>query len=68
MRASEWLLTLGLWALVIALLIMGGIVGASIATAWLLVGLYMIAQSRSRGLLADASFMVTWPVYLALGK
>ena len=64
----EWILAAVLWALVVALLAAGGVIGVGVVTLWMLGGLYMIANSRSRGLLADASFMVTWPIYLALNR
>ncbi len=64
----EWILTAALWALVVTLLVVGGIVGVAVVTLWMLGGLYMIAKSRSRGILADASFMVTWPIYLSLNR
>jgi hypothetical protein len=38
----------------------------SVAIAWFLGGWYFVANSASRGPLADISFFVTWPIYLAL--
>jgi hypothetical protein len=38
---------------------------------WFLIGFLMVIASRSRGLLADAIFIFTWPIHLIahlLGK
>ena len=44
------------------------IIGACVATAWVSCGLWMVIRTKNRGLLADASFVFTWPLYLALGR
>lgn len=64
----EIALAIFLWAVAIALLAFGGMAGFGLVALWFGGGLYMIANSRSRGLLADASFLVTWPVYMALNR
>lgn len=60
----EWTATIILWVCLIAGAIWGGVTGILIFAAWIGVGAYFVANSRSRGLLADASFLVTWPYYL----
>ncbi|UPT53105.1 hypothetical protein [Synechococcus phage Yong-M3-232] len=64
---KEAILTIALYALA-ALLASTSIAGLVLVTAWLGYGLYMVANSRSRGLWADVSFLVTWPLYWVLGR
>lgn len=64
----EIFVTIILWAVAIALLAFGGMAGFGLVAIWFGGGLYMIANSRSRGLWADASFLVTWPIYMALNR
>ena len=64
---TEFLLTLALYALAITLAATS-LAGLALAVLWLGGGLYMVANSRSRGLWVDASFVVTWPIYVALGR
>lgn len=50
--------------ILLALLIcIGGIVGQCIGGLWLAIGVRMVADSESRGLLADLCFMASWPIY-----
>lgn len=67
MSAAEAIITLALYALAFTLAATS-LLGFVVAAAWLGFGLHMVANSRSRGVLADASFMVTWPIYMALGR
>jgi hypothetical protein len=41
--------------------------GAALASGWVAVGLWMVSRTRSRGIVADATFVMTWPLYMALG-
>lgn len=63
----EAIITIALYAFLAALAATSAF-GIALATLWLGVGLYMVANSRSRGIWADLSFMVTWPIYAALGR
>jgi hypothetical protein len=65
--APEAIITVALYALA-ALLAASSVAGLVLATAWLGIGLYMVANSRSRGIWADASFLVTWPIYWLAGR
>jgi hypothetical protein len=64
---TEAILTIALYALALTLAATS-LVGFAAAAAWLGYGLYMVANSRSRGVWADASFVVTWPIYVVLGR
>ena len=64
----EMALTAVLWVALVILPFAAGALGALVSVCWLGGGLYMVANSRSRGFLADASFMVTWPIYIALNR
>lgn len=63
----EMIYTLVIYA-VLALVAWMSVAGALLAIGWLGVGLWMVSRTRSRGLLADVSFMATWPLYVAVGK
>jgi len=53
---------------VLALLAWLSLAGILLAIGWLGVGLWMVLKTRSRGILADLSFMATWPLYVVVGK
>lgn len=53
---------------ILALLALTSIAGLLLAVGWVGIGAWMVWRTRSRGLLADVSFMATWPLYVALGK
>lgn len=64
---DEAIITVALYVL-LTILAATSAFGVALAALWLGIGLYMAANSRSRGLWADVSFMVTWPIYVALGR
>lgn len=43
-----------------------GALGILFAVAWIGVGVWFVANTNSRGFWADATFVLTWPLYLAL--
>jgi hypothetical protein len=53
---------------VLALLAWLSLAGILLAIGWLGVGLWMVLKTRSRGILADLSFMATWPLYVVVDK
>lgn len=53
---------------VLALLAWLSLAGILLAIGWLGVGMWMVLKTRSRGILADLSFMATWPLYVVVGK
>ncbi len=65
---NEAIWTIGLYALVTALALFGGLVGLLTAALWISFGLWLVNATPSRGWIADASFVVTWPFYVALGR
>lgn len=62
---KEAVITIALYAVLIALANTGPI-GFVFAATWAAVGCWMVHRSQSRGFLADASFLVTWPIYLVI--
>ena len=67
MNWKEAALTVGLYAL-LAYIAQDSVPGCIAASVWIGCGIHMATQSRSRGFIADASFVVTWPIYVALGR
>ena len=65
--SREWLYTVAIY-LVLSALAWTSLAGALLALGWVGVGLWMVLRTRSRGLLADLSFMATWPLSVAVGK
>jgi hypothetical protein len=63
----EMIYTAAIYA-VLALLAWLSLAGILLAIGWLGVGLWMVLKTRSRGILADLSFMATWPLYVVVGK
>lgn len=63
----EAIYTLAIYAILFALAATSW-AGLALAAGWLGIGAWMVWRTRSRGLLADVSFMATWPLYVALGK
>ena len=64
----EGVVTVALYFLLAALTFFGGVVGLLTAALWIGFGLWLVNATPSRGLIADASFVVTWPFYVALEK
>ena len=64
---KELALTVGLYGL-LGYIALGSIPGLIAAAVWIGCGIHLATQSRSRGFIADASFVVTWPIYVALGR
>ena len=52
----------------LALVLLGGLPGFLLAVLWIGGGVYMVVNSRSRGLYADATFLLSWPIHLALDR
>jgi len=65
---GEIIISIVLWCIVIALLTFGGIAGFVCGIAWISAGAWMVSRTPSRGTAADLSFVVMWPVYVALGR
>lgn len=65
--SAEAAVTVLLYA-ILFLLATSGIPGAIIAVAWLGVGGWFVAKTKSRGFWADISFAATWPIYVVLGR
>lgn len=64
-RAELWV-TAGLYLMLAGFIASLNPILLSLALAWFAGGFYFVTQSPSRGPLADVSFLVTWPIYLAL--
>ncbi|CDO34192.1 hypothetical protein [Novosphingobium sp. KN65.2] len=63
----ELVLTIAIYAF-LAVLALTVPYGWLISSVWLSAGVYMVLETRSRGWIADISFLATWPIYLALGR
>jgi hypothetical protein len=50
----------------VLLILAGGLgwPGVVLAALWLGVGVFFVLSTKSRGLLADATFILTWPFYV----
>lgn len=66
-RSRVMLFTI-LLGILMALLVWGGVAGFAIVAVWLAGGGYMLANSRSRGLYADATFLLSWPIHLLIER
>ena len=63
---QEMALTVALYFALGAAALFGDLAGLLLALAWIGVGVWMVSRSQSRGFIADASFVVTWPLYVLL--
>ena len=63
----ELLYTVPIYA-ILAVLALTSLPGLALAVVWLSVGLSLVLSTRSRGLLADLSFVATWPLYVVLNR
>ena len=57
-----------LLAVLLALIVFGGAPGIAIAAIWIGGGIYMLLNTRSRGLYADATFFLSWPIHLVMER
>jgi hypothetical protein len=63
----EAIITLAIYAALLALALTS-LPGLIFTLAWLGVGAWFVAKTRSRGVFADVSLLARWPLYVVLGR